>query len=272
MPISTASPIQHQIIYEICNQLGKAPQEVCQSLMEIIIHEAEMQADLIQARADGSNAEAESSNEPPEMSIVEVNGMANDDDWEDEDCRDRKGHIPRLYPQPPAMDGYGNKFITVVHSNGFHSLPVIWCNCAGHESDRDLELLDIHLYPATFTDVNTVFTFSCLDDLRYESLECKSSHFQYHSKLRRMTCPEFPDASPNRYAELCRVARQWRNLKYRKWFFVLNDESVERGQMTLFCPACPQDGVNLPPDWKTDQEQNPCVQFMLFIHSDLKLS
>ena len=126
IPISTAASIQHQIIDEFSFRLGKAPQQVRKSLMEIVIHEAEMQADSIQAQADENNAEAEISNQSPEVPIIEVDGMANDDDWEDEDLRDRKGHIPRLYPRPPAVDGCGNKFITVVHSNGFHSLPIAW--------------------------------------------------------------------------------------------------------------------------------------------------
>jgi hypothetical protein len=71
------------------------------------------------------------------------------------------------------------------------------------------------------------------------------------------TCPEHPESSPNRYAELGRVARQWRNLKYRKWFWMLTDLNGRRGQMALFCAACPQDGVNLPPGWKVECDTKP---------------
>jgi hypothetical protein len=29
--------------------------------------------------------------------------------------------------------------------------------------------------------------------------------------------------------------------------------------MALFCAACPQDGVNLPPEWEAEQAVNPWV-------------
>ena len=29
------------------------------------------------------------------------------------------------------------------------------------------------------------------------------------------------------------------------------EEDIPDGSMAVFCPACPQPGVNLPPDWKT---------------------
>jgi hypothetical protein len=29
------------------------------------------------------------------------------------------------------------------------------------------------------------------------------------------------------------------------------NESIPDGSMAIFCPACPQPGINLPEDWKT---------------------
>src|SRR5258705_5668123 len=107
------------------------------------------------------------------------------------------------------------------------------------------------------SDVCSSDLFSLLDDHRYEYLECKTSHYQYHNKLRRWTCPQCPEAASNRYKELCWVARQWRNLKYRKWFWLLDNLIAKRGKMALFCAACPQDGVNLEPGWEAEQETNP---------------
>ena len=180
-----------------------------------------------------------------------------DDDWEDEDDSDGSCDLPRFLPRAPSTDGAGNPFLTVVHSNGFHSLPVVWCNCAKNDRHRDVQLLDLQLYPASYTNIRTVFTFSCLDNHRYDNLECKSSHYQYHSKLRRLTCPDYPDASPNRIAELRRVTRQWRNLKYRKWFWMMQESDAQRGAAVFFCPACPQPGINLPPNWKQEYAANP---------------
>jgi hypothetical protein len=50
----------------------------------------------------------------------------------------------------------------------------------------------------------------------------------------------------DRYLELLRVARQWRLLKLLKWNgFGHRSREAETGQLALFCPACPQPGVNV---------------------------
>jgi len=87
-------------------------------------------------------------------------------------------------------------------------------------------------------------------------LECKLSNYQYHNKLQRLTCPRYPDVAPNRYKELCHVGWQWRNLKYRKWFWLLHNLNGKRGEMAVFCAACPQDGVNLQERWELDIVKN----------------
>ena len=112
-------------------------------------------------------------------------------------------------------------------------------------------MLDLHLFPASADRISTIFTFACLDNHQYDYLECKSSRYQFHNKLWRQTNPLCPDSVPSRYTELGRVSRQWRNLKYRKWFWLLNNLNAKRGTMALFCAACPQPRVNLPGDWKT---------------------
>jgi hypothetical protein len=59
----------------------------------------------------------------------------------------------------------------------------------------------------------------------------------------------------NRYRELLRCTRQWRNLKARKWngFGQNDNREPGPGQLTMTCPACPQPGLNLPEDWKTHE-------------------
>jgi hypothetical protein len=36
-------------------------------------------------------------------------------------------------------------------------------------------------------------------------------------------------------------------------------ETSEDGSMSIFCPACPQPGVNLPDDWKTKYSLYVCT-------------
>lgn len=41
-----------------------------------------------------------------------------------------------------------------------------------------------------------------------------------------------------------------RKLQVSKRFGEIYSSSVPPGSLTLFCPACPQPGINLPPNWK----------------------
>lgn len=50
--------------------------------------------------------------------------------------------------------------------------------------------------------------------------------------------------------ELIRVSRQMGKLQILKRFGSIYQESTTPGNLTIFCPSCPQPGINLPPDWK----------------------
>ena len=261
--VAQMTPMERDVMEAVATKSGQNLLDVIRTLSKAVQH-AENEAEEMQIDSEQATAEAEGIPDTEETSFSDVivdiplqEEVGDDDDWEDEDDRPTKGNIPRFLPRPPPKDGMGNTFITLVHTNGFHSLPVVWCNCPGHMHDRDLQLLDLHLYPASYDNIKTVPSFACLDDYRLENLECKTSHYQYHNKIRRLTCPSHPQSAPNRYAELCRLSRQWRNLKYRKWFWLLDNFSTKRGTMGLFCAACPQPGINLEPDWKADQDRNP---------------
>jgi hypothetical protein len=273
--IGDMSRSEHAALKDFVEKRGQSVLDIVYDLNKIVLQRAEEEAEQMESNGRQATADAESSakatvgkdNELPlDIPIVDAIGDI-DDEWEDEDERPLKGHIPRFLPRPPPRDGSGNPFMTIVHTNGMHSLPIVWCSCPDNLNDRDLQLLDLRLYPASYDDIKTAFTFLALDDHRQTYLECKASHYQYHNKLRRLTCAEYPDASPNRYAELCRVARQWRNLKYKRWFWSLQEEEdPARGKMALFCAACPQPGINLEPGWKGEHDMNPWVRISVYQH------
>jgi hypothetical protein len=54
-----------------------------------------------------------------------------------------------------------------------------------------------------------------------------------------------------------RVSRQWRHLQVLKRFGYGHDVDKKPGNGDLadFCPACPQPGFNVAPDWRPPQEQ-----------------
>lgn len=219
----------------------------CPSLDSKALAAAELALDQIDDNAAPPQARAvpdppPAANQPPWIDSDDI-----EDDLLWEDIPDNSTPFTST---PPPRDEFGNPFLLIVDASQLLSLPVMYCGCASAASE-DLQLLDSRFFPASFKEVKTAFTFNCLDDFRLSNLECKTSAYQYFQRLRRLTNPAFPNSVPNRYAELRRVSRQWRNLKLRKWFgFGHTSEQPGRGQMALFCPACPQPGVNLPPDWE----------------------
>ena len=68
----------------------------------------------------------------------------------------------------------------------------------------------------------------------------------YLQLTKQLTCLQLK----NRYLELIRVSRQMRKLQVSKRFGDIYRQHSPPGSFTLFCPSCPQPGINLPPDWK----------------------
>ncbi|KAG1797217.1 hypothetical protein EV424DRAFT_1475109 [Suillus variegatus] len=127
--------------------------------------------------------------------------------------------------------------ITVVHSSGVFTHNVTWCTCPGSYDQQHLQLLRTGLFPASTTKAQ-----DCIH-LRTMS---------FFEKLRRLTNNAFMYTVPDRYRELMRVSRLWRDLKNRKWFGFGHDRETQPGpgNLALFCPSCPQPGINMPSQWE----------------------
>ncbi|KAG1850364.1 hypothetical protein DFJ58DRAFT_842440 [Suillus subalutaceus] len=141
--------------------------------------------------------------------------------------------------------------VTMVHSSGVFTHNVLWCQCSG-SNPQHLQLLRAGLFPASSTRPKTVFTFEVLVHFLIDALECKTSARSFFEKLTRLTNNAFPGTVPDRYRELMRVSRLWRDLKNRKWFGFGHDteSSPGPGDLALFCPSCPQPGINMPLCWE----------------------
>ncbi|KAI9437384.1 hypothetical protein BJY52DRAFT_1230144 [Lactarius psammicola] len=146
----------------------------------------------------------------------------------------------------------GNPLITSIDRSGVFKMEVLFCACSDAYS-KDEQLLRAGLFPSTFKQIENIFTFAVLDNFLTNNLECKTTAQQYYSKLQSMTSAMFPDHVPNRYKQLLRASRQWRDLKNRMQTglgYQAEQETPQDGSMAIFCPACPQPGINLPDDWK----------------------
>lgn len=96
---------------------------------------------------------------------------------------------------PRQIDKEDDPVITIVDRSGVHEIGVRWCCCA-NAPERDMQLMAAGLFPATFRNPKTAFTFRVLEEFHLDNLECKTTPSQFFSRLRRLTSDEFPNAVP----------------------------------------------------------------------------
>ncbi|KAJ3500194.1 hypothetical protein NMY22_g19340 [Coprinellus aureogranulatus] len=158
--------------------------------------------------------------------------------------------------QPLGKTLQGHRVVTIVHSNGLHSLPVVICGCPEREHLLLEDFLALGLFPASFDDVQTVFTFAVLEDCLMDFLECHTAPSKYFNKLRRLTNPAFPDTVPTRIVELHRAKRSFLHIKELMTFgFANSGLKPGPGQLAYFCAMCPQRGINLHPAADNDPQR-----------------
>ncbi|KAG1800082.1 hypothetical protein EV424DRAFT_1474860 [Suillus variegatus] len=164
-------------------------------------------------------------------------------EWEDVDepvCEPSDGSS--AIPDLPFL--HGKECTTIVDKSGIHSLMIRYCKCP-NACTPDKQLFAMGMFPASFSRPKSAFTFSVLDGFLLDNLECGTSAMNYYSKLRKQTSSIFPHLAPDRYRELMRVGRQWCQLKLLKWNrFAHEKRQPASGELALFCPACPQPGIN----------------------------
>lgn len=195
--------------------------------------------------------------EVPPVPLAEIPVPEGDEnaDWEDE--ADELGDS--LADGVPREDVHGNSFVTIVATTGIHHLPLVIC-ISDDGADPVMDAFSAGYFAASFKNPKTFFTFDVLDDFRMANLESKTTPYSYFQGLRRKTNPLFPRQVPNRYAELRRLSRQWRKLKKLKWHgFGHETRPSGAGDLALFCPSCPQPGVNLPDDWEADPNRRAFI-------------
>jgi hypothetical protein len=96
---------------------------------------------------------------------------------------------------PGQNDKDGNPVLTVIDRSGVHEIGVRWC-CCSNAPERDMQLMAAGLFPATFRNPKTAFTFRVLEEFHLDNLECKTTPSQFISRLRRLTNEEFPNTVP----------------------------------------------------------------------------
>ena len=190
-----------------------------------------------------------------------------DDDVEDNIEEKELGDILHHYLPDEAMPNYEGgveigsaqrvigTYVRLVHTNGIHNIAMVSCSCQGDDHLPN-DLLAARLLPASFERIRTIFTAQLLDYFRLSNLEVKCSAFQFYHLLQRLTNPSDPAIVVDLYREFRRMSRIWRWMKRLKWAGYGNNNKmasdVQPGELSVFCPACPQPTVNIPENWKED--------------------
>ncbi|KAJ7447499.1 hypothetical protein B0H11DRAFT_2162118 [Mycena galericulata] len=141
----------------------------------------------------------------------------------------------------------------VVSPNGIHEVALDFCNCSTAQP-HDIQLMRARWYPATGKNPRTAGTFSVLRRYHLMTLESKCSGLEFYNSLARETDNSGTEPVRDRYDEFLRMTREWRHLQMLKRAGRGHDptgmEGTKAGECALLCPACPQPGKNLPPNWK----------------------
>jgi len=126
-------------------------------------------------------------------------GPEEEDGWED---MDNYGTLPTPldFVESPIenidpMPSTKVNVIVVVDTAGIFRHRVSWCTCHA-KPDYPLMLFRDHLFPASFSRPETVFTFNVLDNFYMDSMECKTSANNFYNKLSRLTSNTFPHDVP----------------------------------------------------------------------------
>jgi hypothetical protein len=117
-----------------------------------------------------------------------MNDLDNSD--EADECAD--GHLPS---QSSSSTG-SRSTLTIVASTGIFRRSIRWCHCAKSSKQYVQLLLRAKLFPASFKNPKTAFTFEVLDQFRLDALECKTSAMNFMSKIGRITDEAFPSRVP----------------------------------------------------------------------------
>ena len=81
--------------------------------------------------------------------------------------------------------------LIVVSSTSIFKRSVQWCHCAKSSDQYVQLLLHARLFPASFKNPQTVFTFEVLDHFRINALECKTLAMNFMSKIQHITNEAF---------------------------------------------------------------------------------
>ncbi|KAJ7476287.1 hypothetical protein B0H11DRAFT_1727305 [Mycena galericulata] len=179
----------------------------------------------------------------------------------------------------PCVNAHSTKpmirAFTIADYNGFHNIKIQFCECASAHTHTALwrELVAVRLFPATFIQPKTAFTFNVLKQFHIHSLTSKKSAYDYVKALTKLTDNSQPQSITDRYREFLFAHRIWRYLALQRRTGQAHgiDAFVphrREGSLTLRCPACPEVGFNISEATMKEALETDCHKFTLFVSVD----
>jgi hypothetical protein len=105
------------------------------------------------------------------------------------------GHSKSGLPCPEDDDVFGDRRMTLIHTNGVFEHCVRFCRCQDAISEHE-QLFCQRLFSSSFERPETAFSLDVLDYFGIDAMECKTSAQSFFQKLRRFTNNAFPDEVP----------------------------------------------------------------------------
>ncbi|KAJ7120591.1 hypothetical protein C8R43DRAFT_1136756 [Mycena crocata] len=178
------------------------------------------------------------------------------------------GHWHKRDRCPVPERAPGDDFV-IVDDHGVHEVNLDFCGCGGGSQTQ--QLLRAGLLPATSQSPRTGSTFSVLRRFSLLTFESKCSAYEFYHSLARETDNTGLKPSKDRYHEFLRMTRIWDHLQMLKragrGHHPDGAAGTQAGECALLCPACPQPGKNLPPEWKDVSEEKRFL-YALFLAID----
>ncbi|KAF8222328.1 hypothetical protein L208DRAFT_1323193, partial [Tricholoma matsutake] len=145
----------------------------------------------------------------------------------------------------------------VVDINAIHSVSLAFCDCEDAQQQY-VQLLCAQLLPATVLEPKTAAMFNILKSLQMLSFMSKVSAFEFYHSIAHQTDNTGTHPPPIHIFIFSKMVREWQHIQLLKHMGHGHDPSgvkgTQEGECAVLCPACPQPGKNLPPNWKDAPE------------------
>ncbi|KAJ7492940.1 hypothetical protein B0H11DRAFT_2228263 [Mycena galericulata] len=174
------------------------------------------------------------------------------------------GGFPCIFPDERVYK------MTVIEAPVIHQIRVRYCKCAKSDNADNLaQLIRNAWYPATVTDPGTCATFKTLEAYRLYNVVGNMNVNDFVHAMERVTNATATMGMkwlPDRHKQFQRMARQWAFLKRIKRAGRSHDpagvDKTALRECAVTCWACPQDGRNLPLNWR---EVDPKYKFLYML-------